>query len=164
MATEFSFDVVSKLDMTEVKNAIDLVSREIESRYDFRGSKASLTLDDETVKAIADNQMQLDTLLDVLRARFAKRGLSLKGLEYGKVEAAAGGTLRQIITLKQGIPTEEAKKLAKRIKESGIKVQTQIQGDELRVTGKDKDALQAVQGLIAKMEDLPYDVAYANYR
>lgn len=164
MPTEYSFDVVSKLDLTEVKNAIDLVTREIEGRYDFRGSKASLTLDASTIKAIADNQMQLDTLLDVLRARFAKRGLSLKGLEYGKVESASGGTLRQVVTLKQGIPTDEAKKLVKRIKDSGIKVQAQIQGEELRITGKDKDALQAAQGLINKMDDLPFDVTYTNYR
>ncbi len=163
MATEFSFDVVSKIELTEVKNAIDLALREIETRYDFRQTKTQVTLDGNEIKVISDDEWHLETVKDIVRARFAKRSLSLKALEYGKIESASGGTVRQVITLKQGIPTDEAKKLVKEIKAAGLKVQTQIQGEELRVSAKEKDSLQAVQRLLKGM-DLPFDVEFANYR
>ncbi len=164
MATEFSFDVISKVDVTEVKNAIDQTEKELASRYDFRETKSTLELDDNTVKLMSDDEFHLTTLIDILRGKMAKRNISLKALEYGKIEAGTRGTARQTITLKQGIPTDEAKKLVKLIKDAGIKVNAQIQGEQLRVTGKDKDSLQAVQKLIRSQEDLPYDVEFSNYR
>lgn len=164
MATEFSFDVISKVDVTEVKNAIDQTEKELASRYDFRETKSTLELDDNTVKLMSDDEFHLTILIDILRGKMAKRNISLKALEYGKIEAGTRGTARQTITLKQGIPTEEAKKLVKLIKDAGIKVNAQIQGEQLRVTGKDKDSLQAVQKLIRSQEDLPYDVEFSNYR
>ncbi len=164
MATEFSFDVISKVEITEVKNALDLAEREITTRYDFRNTKTQINLEGETIKIVSDDEYHLETVKDIIRSRFAKREISLKSLEYGKIEPASAGCLRQVITIKQGIPTEEAKKLTKEIKASGIKVQTQIQGEQLRVTAKEKDALQAVQKLIKGMEDLSFDVSFSNYR
>lgn len=164
MATEYSFDVVSTVDLTEVKNAIDLVEREIAGRFDFRDTKTKFELDKNQIKIVSDDEFHLNSVLDIVRSRFAKRNISLKSLEYGKIESASGGTVRQVVTLRQGIPTEEAKELVKRIKASGIKAQAQIQGEQLRVTSREKDALQAVQRLIKGLEDLPYDVEFINYR
>ena len=164
MASEFSFDVVSTVDLNEVKNAIDQAEKEITTRYDFRGTKTKIELEDSTLKILSDDEFHLDIVLDIVRSKFAKRNVSLKSLEYGKVEAASGGAARQTVTLKQGIPTEEAKKLAKKIKDSGIKVQAQIQGEALRITGKDKDALQAAQSLLKGLPDLPFDMSFNNYR
>lgn len=164
MATEYSFDVVSKVDLTEVKNAIDQTEKEIASRYDFRETKSTLELEGNTVKLLSDDEFHLTTLIDILRGKMAKRNISLKALEYGKVEAGSRGTARQTITLRQGIPTDEAKKLVKLIKDAGLKANAQIQGEQLRISGKDKDALQAVQKLIRSQEDLPFDVEFSNYR
>ena len=164
MATEYSFDVVSKVDLVEVKNAIDQAEKELASRYDFRDTKSTIELEENTIKLLSDDEFHLTTLIDILRGKMAKRNISLKALEYGKIEAGSRGTARQTITLKQGIPTDEAKKLVKLIKDAGIKVNAQIQGEQLRVTGKDKDSLQAVQKLIRSQEDLPYDVDFSNYR
>ncbi len=164
MATEYSFDIVSKVDLTEVKNAIDQAERDITSRFDFRNTKTSFDLEGNALKIISDDEFHLNMVLDILRSKLAKRNVSLKALEYGKVEQASHGTVRQVVTLRQGIPTEEAKELVKKIKASGVKAQAQIQGDQLRVSGKDKDALQAVQRLVRGLEDLPYDVEFINYR
>jgi uncharacterized protein YajQ (UPF0234 family) len=165
MATEFSFDVISKVDLTEVKNALDQAEREIAGRFDFRQSKTAFQLEENTVKVTSDDEFHLSMTLDIIRSKFAKRNVSLKALEYGKIEQASGGTVRQVITLKQGIPTDEAKKLVRDIKASGIKAQAQIQGEQLRVTSKEKNSLQAVQKLIRDLEaDLPFDVAFDNYR
>jgi len=164
MASEYSFDVVSRVELTEVKNAIDQAEREIANRYDFRNSKTAFTLEENTVKILSDDEFHLTMTLDVLRSKFAKRNVSLKALEYGKIEQASGGAVRQVITLRQGIPTDEARKLVKLIKDSGIKAQAQIQGEQLRISGKEKDSLQAVQRLIRSQEDLPFDVEFSNYR
>jgi cyclic-di-GMP-binding protein len=164
MATEFSFDVVSRVDLTEVKNAIDQAEREIGNRFDFRGTKTKFDLEGDAIKVLSDDEFHLTMVLDILRSKLAKREVSLKALEYSKIESASGGTVRQTVTLRQGIPTDEAKVLVRKIKESGLKAQAQIQGDQLRVSGKDKDSLQAVQRLIKSMEDLPYDVEFVNYR
>lgn len=164
MATEYSFDIVSTVDLTEVKNAIDMVERELKGRFDFRNTKTSFDLQGDTIKIVSDDEFHLNTVLEILRARFAKREISLKALEYGKVEAASAGTVRQVITLRQGIPDDSARALVKEIKASGIKVQAQIQSNTVRITGKDKDALQAVQKLVRSKEDLPYDPRFTNYR
>lgn len=164
MATEFSFDVVSRVDITEVKNAIDQAEREISNRFDFRGTKTKFDLEGDSIKVLSDDEFHLEMVLDILRSKLAKREVSLKALEYGKIESASGGAVRQVVTLRQGIPMEEAKALVREIKAAGIKAQAQIQGDQLRVSGKDKDSLQAVQRLIRGKEDLPYDVEFVNYR
>lgn len=164
MAAEYSFDIVSKVDLTEVKNAIDQSEREIANRYDFRHTKTKFDLEGNQVKILSDDDFHLEMVLDILRAKLAKRNVSLKSLEYGKVEAASGGAARQTITLRQGIPTDDAKALVRKIKESGIKAQAQIQGDAVRISGKDKDALQSVQQLVKRLEDLPYDPTFENYR
>ena len=164
MAAEFSFDVVSKVDLTEVKNAIDQAEREIANRYDFRNTKTKFDLEGNQLKILSDDEFHLELVLDVLRAKLAKRNVSLKSLEYGKVEAASAGAARQTITLRQGILTDDAKALVRKIKESGIKVQAQIQGEAVRVSSKEKDTLQGVQQLIRRMEDLPYDPTFENYR
>lgn len=164
MATEYSFDVVSRVDINEVKNAIDQTEKEISNRFDFRNTKSKVELEGETLKVLSDNEFQLNTLLDILRGKMAKRNISLKALEYGKIESASHGAVRQTITLKQGIPTDQAKKLVQAIKDAGLKVQAQIQNEQLRVTAKDKDALQGVQKLIRGQEELPFDVEFTNYR
>jgi uncharacterized protein YajQ (UPF0234 family) len=164
MATEYSFDVVSKVDLTEVKNAIDQTEREITTRFDFRGTKSKIELEDNQLKLLSDDEFHLTTLIEILRGKMAKRNISLKALEYGKIESGSHGTARQTITLRQGIPVEEARVLVKKIKDAGIKANTQIQGEQLRVSAKDKDALQAVQKLIRGLPDLPYDVEFSNYR
>lgn len=161
---EYSFDVVSRVEVTEVRNAIDQTERELAGRFDFRDSKSSLALEGESLTLTSDDEFKLNALLDILRGKLAKRGVSLKALEYGKIESASRGTVRQVVTLKQGISTDDAKALAKSIKESGIKANAQVQGEQLRVSAKDKDALQAVQRLIKGMENLPYDVEFTNYR
>lgn len=164
MPQDNSFDVVSRVEMTEVKNALEQAEREIGTRFDFRNSKTKLELDGSAIKILADDEYKLETTLDILRSKMAKRNVSLKALEYGKIEPAAGGTVRQTVTLKQGIPTDQGKKIVAAIKAAGLKVQAQVQGEELRVTGKSKDDLQAAQRLIKGMEDLPFDVEFTNYR
>ena len=161
---DFSFDVVSKVDITEVKNSIDQAEKEVANRYDFKNTKTSFLLEEETIKIVSDSEYHLELVLDILRGKFAKRGVSLKSLEYGKIEQASQGTVRQVVTLRQGIPTDEAKKLAKAIKDAALKVQATIQGDALRISGKDKDALQSAQKMIKSMPDLPFDVSFENYR
>ena len=155
MASEFSFDVVSKVDLTEVKNAIDQAERDIANRYDFRNTKTKFDLEGNQLKIFSDDEFHLEMVLDVLRGKLAKRNVSLKSLEYGKIEAASAGAARQTITLRQGIPTDDAKALVRKIKESGLKAQAQI---------KDKDVLQSVQQLVKRLEDLPYDPTFENYR
>ncbi len=164
MATEYSFDVVSKVDLTEVKNAVDQTEKEISTRFDFRGTVSEIKIEESTLKLTSDDEFKLEQLIEILRTRMAKRGVSLKALEYGKIEQGTKGTVRQTITLKQGIPTEDAKRVTRDIRASGIKVTAQIQNEQIRITGKDKDALQAVQKLIRSMEDLPFDVDFSNYR
>lgn len=164
MASEFSFDIVSKVDLTEVKNAIDQAEREIANRYDFRNSKTQMTLENNMLKVLSDDEFHLEMVMDVIRGKLAKRNVSLKSLEYGKIEQASGGTVRQSITLRQGIPTDSAKELVRNIKTQGFKVQAQIQGEAVRITSSSKDALQAVQRYVLGLEDLPYDPKFENYR
>jgi uncharacterized protein YajQ (UPF0234 family) len=158
-----SFDVVSRVDVSEVKNAIDQTMREIANRFDFKGSVSEIELEGETVKLHSDDEYKMKALIDVLQSKLMKRGISLKALEYGKIEPASKGTVRQEIKLKQGLDADTARKVAKLIKDSGKKVTTQIQGDQVRVTGKAKDDLQAAIQLL-KGADLPVDLQFINYR
>lgn len=158
-----SFDVVSKVDLAEVKNAIQQAMREVEGRFDFKNSVSSIELDGEALKLHSDDEYKLKSLIDILQGKLFKRGISLKALEYGKIEPAAKATVRQEVKLKQGVDPDTARKIVKLIKDSGKKVTTAIQGDQVRVTGKAKDDLQAVIQLL-KTADLPVDLQFVNYR
>lgn len=159
-----SFDIVSKVDIQEVDNAVNQAKKEMEQRFDFRGSKSELDWDKkEEIKITGDSDNRLQTIIDMLQTKFAKRGVSLKSLEYGKVEDASGGMKRQVVKLRQGIPTEKAKSITKMIKDMKLKVQAQIQEDQVRVTAKKIDDLQEVIGQL-KGADLDIDLQYINMR
>ncbi len=163
MPQEFSFDVVSDFDHQELVNAIDQARREIGTRYDFKNLTAEIELEKEQITLTTEGDMQLRAMVDVLKSKFHKRNLDLKILDLQKPEDAAKGNIRQVIKLRRGINDELAKKLQKQIRGDHPKVQVRIQGDQLRVTGKDKDALQSV---IAKLREADLDVPlqFTNYR
>lgn len=163
MAKESSFDIVSKTDMQEVVNAVHQTQKEIETRFDFKGSKSRLDLQGEEIVVVGDDEYKLDSVIDVLKSKLIKRGVGLKSLEYGKVEPATQGTVRQTIKVKQGISQEIAKQIVKDVKELKIKVQPSIQGDQVRVVGKEKDELQAVIKFL-KERDYPVELQFVNYR
>ena len=164
MATEYSFDAVSKADPQEVKNAIQQAQREIETRFDFRGSVSEIDHDGkEKITLTSDDGARLTALIDVLQSKMIKRGVDIKFLDYGKLEQASKGTVRQVITVKSGLPTETAKKITKLIKDKGLKVTTQIQDEQVRVTGKNKDDLQEAMTAI-KGADLDAPIQFTNYR
>jgi uncharacterized protein YajQ (UPF0234 family) len=162
---EHSFDIVSKVDMQEVLNAVNQATKEISQRYDFRGSKSSIDLNKDRgeITLVSDDEGKLKSVVDILQTKFVKRGVSLKALDYGKPEPAAGSTVRQIVKLQQGIPTEKAKDLVKLIKTLKIKVQASIQDEQVRVKGKSIDDLQAVISAI-KEKDFDYHMEFVNYR
>jgi len=165
MAAESSFDIVCKIDMQEMDNAVNQVMKEVSQRFDFKGSKSAIDLDKEkaTLTVTTEDDFKLKNLNDILQSKVIKRGISLKALSYGKVEAAAGSTVRQVITLQQGIPQDKAKEMVKLIKEMKLKVNAAIQQDQVRVTGKNRDDLQTI---IAKLKgsDLGIDMQFVNYR
>lgn len=163
MANEASFDVVSKVNLQEVDNAVNQAVKEIGQRYDFRNSLAEIILNGEELKISADNDYKLKSIIDILQTKLIKRGVSIKNLEYAKVEAAAGGTVRQIIRIKQGIGAETAKQMVKDIKAFNLKVQTQIMSDQLRVSGKSRDDLQTVIQAL-KGKDYGVELQFTNYR
>ena len=165
MAQQNSFDIVSDIDMQEVDNALNQARKEVTQRYDLKDSKSAIDFDEKekivTVHSL--NEFTLKSVVDVLQNKFVKRGIHLKSLKYGAVEPAAGGSARQKITLQVGIDKENARTLVKVIKDSKLKVQAQIMEDQVRVTGKDRDELQAV---IAKLKglDFPLPLQFTNYR
>lgn len=163
MSKESSFDIVSKIDLSEVTNAINQTMKEITTRYDFKGSKSEVTLDKEELVLVSDDEYKLDQLKDVLFGKMIKRGLPIKNLDYGKIEGASGGTVRQRAKLVQGIDKENAKKINMIIKNSGLKVKSQVQDDQVRVTGKNRDDLQKIIAAV-KEADLTVDVQFVNYR
>lgn len=164
MATECSFDVVSKVDMAEVKNAIAQAMKEITQRYDFKGSISDVELKDDAVLHLkSDDEIRLKAVIDVLQSKLFKRGVSIKNLEYGKIEPATKGTVRQEIKILQGVPGDKAKALVKVIKDSKIKVQAAIQGDQLRVSGKSKDDLQEAMAMLKK-NDQGLELQFTNFR
>ncbi|WP_438448291.1 YajQ family cyclic di-GMP-binding protein [Gorillibacterium sp. sgz5001074] len=163
MAADNSFDIVSKVDMQEVNNAINQAQKEIDTRFDFKNSKSSIELDKEDITLSSDDEFKLQNVMDILQSKLTKRGISIKNLEYGKVEPASGATVRQKIKLKQGIGQDMAKKINTLIKDSKLKVQSQIQGDQLRVTGKSRDDLQKIIQLL-KGADLPIELQFINFR
>lgn len=165
MAADSSFDIVSKVDMQEVKNAIDQAVREIDTRFDFKGSESTIELDEKasTIKMASDSETRMKAVVDVLQSKFHKRGIEISSLELGKIEEASKGTVRQTATIKQGLDTDTARKVVKIIKDLGLKVQAAIQGDQVRVTAKVRDDLQAVIAKL-KSEDLHVPLQFINYR
>lgn len=163
MAKENSFDIVSKTDYAEVTNAINQTAKEVSQRFDFKGSKAAVELNDKDLLLTAEDDTRLRNMNDILQGKMIKRGISLKALDYQKIEPAAGGTVRQVVKIQQGIPIEKAKEVVKFIKDAKLKVQASIQGETVRVSGKDRDTLQDV---IAKLKekDFGIDMKFDNYR
>ncbi|NOV03097.1 YajQ family cyclic di-GMP-binding protein [Paenibacillus planticolens] len=163
MSSESSFDIVSKVDMQELNNAIQQAEKEILTRFDFKGSKSSIKLEKDQLVVTSDDEFKLQNVLDILHAKMTKRGISIKNLDYSKVEPAAGSTVRQKISMKQGVDQENSKKINILIRDSKLKVKTQVQGDQIRVTGKSRDDLQAVIALLRKA-DIPLDLQFVNLK
>lgn len=166
MAKECSFDVVSEFDKQELVNAVDQVKRDIISRFDLKNSNSQVELDsDKTITITTSDDMKLRNILDILQTKLVKRNLSIKILDPQTVEHALGGNIRQVYKLRKGLTTELAKKIVTDIKDSKIKVQASIQGDQVRVVGKDKDDLQAVIKLLKGNEEkYDYPLQFQNYR
>jgi len=164
MAELHSFDIVCNVEMHEVNNAVDQAKKQIAVRYDFKGSKSTVTMNnDNSVTLIGDDDYKLESLKQILKEKFEKRGIPLKALNYGKIEDSVGGTKRQTITLQSGIPTEKAKEIVKFIKGLKLKVQPKIQEDKVRVSGQKIDDLQEI---MKKLKDQDYDIAmqFINYK
>ena len=165
MADLSSFDVVSRVDMQEVKNALDQTMKEIRQRFDFKDSKTDLTLKEKEKElvVVSDDEYKLKAVLEILKAKCVKRGVSLRALTYGSLEEALGGTVRQVITIQSGLADDKAKAVVKEIRDAKLKAQAQIQGDQVRVQSKSKDELQAVIALL-KQKDFGIDLQFLNYR
>jgi len=159
----FSFDVVSNIDMNEIKNALNMAAKEVLTRFDLKGSSAEIKMENEELILVADDEFKLKSVKEILEQKLVKRGVSLKGLIYAPLEKAFSGNVRQKATLQQGIPAEKAKEMVKAIKRSGIKVQVAIQSDQLRVSGKAKDDLQETIKLL-KEEFKEINLQFTNYR
>ena len=160
-----SFDVVSKLDMQEVDNAVNQAKKELSTRYDFRGTATELELTPEGIVLRSSDKEHVSAAYKVLMERFVKRNVSLKALDAQEPEPAAKGSMRQLIKLKQGISTEKGKEIVKLLKDGKLKVQGQIQDEQVRVTGKNRDDLQAAIGLLrANADDIGLDLQYINFR
>ncbi len=158
-----SFDVVSEIDEQEVKNAVDQAQREVGTRFDFKDTNSSMELAGLVLTCASVTEDRLKALVQVLEEKFVKRGVSLKTLDYGKVEEATRGTARQVITLKAGLSSDKAKEVNRALKESGVKVQSQTQGEAVRVTGKKRDDLQAAIAFL-KEKDFDIPLQYKNFR
>ena len=165
MAQENSFDIVSKVDMQEVRNAIDQALKEIRQRFDLKDSHSEITLQetDKEIQLASAGEYKLEAVKEILGQKLVKRGVSLKNVTYGKLEEAMGKSVRQKITLQQGVPVEKAKDIVRIVKDSKLKVQASIQGDSVRVSGKDRDSLQSVIALL-RGKDLGLDLQFTNYR
>ena len=164
MAQDFSFDVVSKLDLQEVENAVNQANKEIQTRFDFKGSVSRMDWDKkEVITLFSDDEQKLKSVIDILQSKLIKRGISLQALDYQKIEPAEKATVRQPVKLKQGIESEKAKAIVKAIKDAKIKVQASIQGDQLRIASKSKDDLQFTMNFI-RGQDFGLPLQFTNYR
>jgi uncharacterized protein YajQ (UPF0234 family) len=163
MAAENSFDIVCKIDMQEVTNALDQSRREVETRYDLKGTKNEIALDKQDIVLTCADDMKLKAVVDILQSKLHRRGIPLKALTYGAVEDAAGSAKRQKITLQQGIPIEKAREIVRLVKDSKVKVQASINEDKVRVAGKNRDDLQKVIAMIRE-KDFGIAVSFDNYR
>ena len=158
-----SFDVVSKIDLNEVSNAIQQALKEIHTRFDLKDSKSNIELEKDAIVLHSADEYKLKAVNDILQQKLVKRGVPLKGLTYGTVESALGSTAKQRVSMQQGIPIEKAREIVKLIKNSKKKVQASIQGDLVRVSGKDRDALQEIIALL-RQQDFGIDMQFTNYR
>ena len=163
MAAENSFDIACKVDMQEVTNALDQARREIDTRYDLKGTKNEVKLEKTDITLTSPDEMKLKAVVDILQSKLHRRGVPLKALDYGPVEPAAGGTLRQKIAIQQGIPIEKAREIVRLIKDSKVRVQAAIQEDQVRVSGKNRDDLQKIIALV-KERDFGIALQFTNYR
>ncbi len=165
MAKNCSFDIVSNVDLQEVKNAINQAVMEIRQRFDFKGSKSEITLDEKipAINLVSDDEHKMKSVVDILESKLIKRKVSLKSLSYGQVEAAGGNTVRQTVQLQQGIPQEKGKEIVKAIKGMKVKVQGQVMDDQVRVTGKSRDDLQEVIAAL-NAKDFGIALSFTNYR
>ena len=165
MAQEFSFDVVSEVDLQNADNAVNTANRELQTRFDFKGSVSCIDLDkkENKITILSDNEGKLKGVIDILQNRMIKQGISLKALDFQKIEPAEGGTVRQVAKVSQGIPSEKAKEMVRVLKDAKLKVNASIQGEQLRVTGKSKDDLQAAMALL-RGGDFGPPVQFKNFR
>jgi uncharacterized protein YajQ (UPF0234 family) len=165
MAQDFSFDVVSKVDLQEVSNAVQQAGKEIATRFDFRGSASKIEWNEKdlALTLTSDDAHKLKSVVDILETRLVKRGIAVKSLDYGRIEDAAGATVRQVATIQQGIASEKAKEIVKAIKDKKLKVQASIQGDQVRVSGRVKDELQTAMSLL-RAGDFGVPLQFVNYR
>ena len=164
MASDNSFDVVSKVELQEVKNAIDQASKEVNARFDLKNSKSKIELEgDETIQLASQDEYTLKAVIEILSQKLVKRGISLKNLEYEKIEPASNSSVRQKIKLKQGIASENAKKIVAVIKDSKLKAQASIQGDTVRVVSKDRDILQQIMTKL-RGGDFGVEIQFTNFR
>ena len=165
MPQDFSFDVVSKVDLQEVANAVQQASKEIATRFDFRGSKSKIELKEKELEIVlvSDDEGKLRSVVDILETKLVRRSVAVKALDYGKVEPAAGGTVRQVARIQQGIPSEKAKEIVKAIKDRKLKVQASIQADQVRVAGRSKDDLQTAMAVVRE-GDFGLPIQFTNYR
>jgi uncharacterized protein YajQ (UPF0234 family) len=163
MAQQNSFDIVSEVDRAEINNAINQTVKEVRQRFDFKGSTATVALEANELTLTAEDETKLRNMNDIFQQKLVRRGVPLKALSYGTVDPAAGGTVRQKVQIQQGIPQEKAKEVVRFIKDSKAKVQASIQGDIVRVSGKDRDTLQAVIADL-KSKDFGINMQFSNYR
>ena len=158
-----SFDIVSKIDLQEVSNAIQQALKEVHTRFDLKDSKSNIELEKEDIVLHSSDEYKLKAVNDILQQKLVKRGVSLRGLTYGPVESAAGGTSKRKVTMQQGIVIEKAREIVKLVKDSKKKAQASIQGDLVRISSKDRDTLQDVIGML-RQHDFGIDLQFANYR
>jgi uncharacterized protein YajQ (UPF0234 family) len=163
MAAENSFDIVCKVDMQEVRNALDQSRREIDTRYDLKGTRHEIALETTDIVLTAADEMKLKAIADILQSKLHRRGIPLKALTWGKVEEGGGGVKRQRVGLQQGIPIEKAREIVRLVKDTKVKVQAQIQEDQVRVSGKNRDDLQKIIALL-RDKDLGIALQFSNYR
>ena len=163
MPADNSFDVVCKIDMQEVTNALDQTRRELETRYDLKGTKHEIKLDKSDIVVETADDMKLKAIVDIMQSKMHKRGVPLKALSFGDPQEAGGGRVRQKIALQQGIPIDKAKEIVRLIKDSKVRVQASIQEDQVRVAGKNRDDLQAIIALV-KGKELGIALQFTNYR
>ncbi len=163
MAQQNTFDIVSEIDRAEVTNAINQTMKEVSQRFDFKGSDAAVNLEKDSLILTAEDETKLRNMNDILQQKLVRRGVPLKAFDYGDAQAAGGGTVRQEVAIQQGIPTDKAKEIVKFIKDSKAKVQAAIQGDVVRIAGRDRDVLQEVITLL-KTKDFGIDMQFTNYR
>jgi hypothetical protein len=163
MAQQNSFDIVSQVDRSEINNALNQTMKEVRQRFDFKGSRAEVRMEADELILTAEDETKLRNMNDILQQKLVRRGVPLKAFSYGKVEDALGGTVRQRVAIQQGIPVDKAKEIVKFIKDTKVKVQAAIQGDVVRVTGRDRDTLQDVIARL-KEKDFNINMQFTNYR